>query len=441
MRFPEFVPIPSSERKSRQRLGLVVEIGAWAYVFVVLGRVLFWHVFMPWVEDLKYAEPPVPWALRMVESMGYDSRYGVFPWTALFALAAIGALVGLAVGCAGKGFGNWVASISRLQVTNPEHALRVKKHWRWARIEGWALLVLTFWSGWIITKIDLGKLVEVDGLRGAGRLLLQLACGIPGVGLSLKQMTGGFIPLDGTLFGALQWVLNGIAEIGALFVPGSAAAPAFELLCQPTSAEYFGLALGKLSESVYLAFMATIFAIPVAFLMAFFAARNLTRHSAALRLMYMLVRAYMNVTRSIEPIIWAILFSVWVGIGPFAGSIALMIHSVSSLVKQYSEAIESVDEGPIEALQATGASRVATAWFAVVPQVVLPYFAFTIYRWDINVRMATIIGLVGGGGIGGLLTQEQGLANWTAVGSLAFLIFLVVWSMDFLSAKIREAIQ
>jgi phosphonate transport system permease protein len=119
----------------------------------------------------------------------------------------------------------------------------------------------------------------------------------------------------------------------------------------------------------------------------------------------------------------------------------LMIHSISSLVKQYSEAIESVDEGPMEALRATGATRIATAWFAVVPQVILPYFAFTIYRWDINVRMATIIGLVGGGGIGGLLIQEQGLANWSRVGTIAFLIFLVVWTMDFLSAKVREAIQ
>jgi phosphonate transport system permease protein len=118
-----------------------------------------------------------------------------------------------------------------------------------------------------------------------------------------------------------------------------------------------------------------------------------------------------------------------------------MIHSISSLVKLYSEAIEGVDDGPLEALQASGANRVAMAWYAVVPQVTMPYLAFTIYRWDINVRMATIIGLVGGGGIGGLLIQEQGLANWTAVGTIAFLIFLVVWTMDFVSARVREAIH
>jgi phosphonate transport system permease protein len=95
----------------------------------------------------------------------------------------------------------------------------------------------------------------------------------------------------------------------------------------------------------------------------------------------------------------------------------------------------------MEALQATGANRLQVVWYAVVPQVVLPFLAFTIYRWDINVRMATVIGLVGGGGIGSLLIQEQMLARWTQVGSLAFLIFLVVWGMDYLSAKVREAIQ
>src|SRR5690606_582695 len=101
-------------------------------------------------------------------------------------------------------------------------------------------------------------------------------------------------------------------------------------------------------------------------------------------------RTFLNITRSIEPLIWAIIFSVWVGIGPFAGMLALMFHSVASLTKQYSEMIESVDEGPIEGIAATGASFTQVVWFAIVPQIILPYISFTIYRWDINVRMATI---------------------------------------------------
>jgi phosphonate transport system permease protein len=116
-------------------------------------------------------------------------------------------------------------------------------------------------------------------------------------------------------------------------------------------------------------------------------------------------------------------------------------HSISSLVKQYSEIIECVEDGPIEGVAATGATQLQVIWFAIVPQVVLPFISFTIFRWDINVRMATIIGLVGGGGIGNLFMQYQGQALWREVGTLALLIVLVVWVMDAASTYIREAIK
>jgi phosphonate transport system permease protein len=83
---------------------------------------------------------------------------------------------------------------------------------------------------------------------------------------------------------------------------------------------------------------------------------------------------------------------------------------------------------------------VQVVWHAVVPQIILPFLSFTIYRWDINVRMATIIGLVGGGGIGTMLMQYQGLARWREVGLIVIMIAFVVWIMDYISAKIREAI-
>lgn len=155
---------------------------------------------------------------------------------------------------------------------------------------------------------------------------------------------------------------------------------------------------------------------------------------------YTIVRFILNFTRSVEPMIWAIIFSVWVGIGPYAGMLALMLHSIASLAKNYSEQVECIEQGPVEAIEATGANRLQVIWFAVVPQIVLPFLAFTIYRWDINVRMATIIGLVGGGGIGTLLMQYQGLARWNEVGTIIITIAAVVWIMDYLSAKIREAI-
>lgn len=193
-------------------------------------------------------------------------------------------------------------------------------------------------------------------------------------------------------------------------------------------------------ETIFMAFVATIMAIPVAFVLSFFCARNIMKHPMA-HAVYVVLRTLLNVTRSIEALIWAIIFSVWVGIGPFAGMLALMIHSIASLAKQYSEMVETVDEGPIEGIESTGASKLHTIWFAIVPQVVLPYISFTVYRWDINVRMATIIGLVGGGGIGTMLIQYQGQAMWPEVGTIIVVIAIVVWIMDQASAYIREALK
>lgn len=193
-------------------------------------------------------------------------------------------------------------------------------------------------------------------------------------------------------------------------------------------------------ETVFMAFLATTLAIPVAFVLSFFCAKNIMRGPFAYSV-YLGLRTILNITRSIEALIWAIIFSVWVGIGPFAGMLALMIHSVVSLAKQYSEMVESVEEGPIEAIESTGANKLQTIWYAIVPQVVLPYISFTLYRWDINVRMATVIGLVGGGGIGTMLIQYQGQAMWREVGCIIVVIAVVVWALDQASAYIREALK
>ncbi|MBK6679058.1 MAG: ABC transporter permease subunit [Ignavibacteriales bacterium] len=102
--------------------------------------------------------------------------------------------------------------------------------------------------------------------------------------------------------------------------------------------------------------------------------------------------------------------------------------------------LNRLKRGPVEAISATGANKIQIIWYAVVPQIILPFLSFTIYRWDINVRMATIIGLVGGGGIGTMLIQYQGLAQWHEVGLIVIMIALVVWIMDYISTKIRQAI-
>ncbi len=156
--------------------------------------------------------------------------------------------------------------------------------------------------------------------------------------------------------------------------------------------------------------------------------------------LYNVTRNILNALRSIEPLIMGLIFVIWVGIGPFAGVLALTLHSIASLGKLYSEQIETIDEGPIEALKSTGANHLQTIIYAVVPQVIPPYIAFTMYRWDINVRMSTIIGFVGGGGIGLLLNQQINLLRYRDAGVAVLAIAIVVSILDYASASIRERI-
>jgi len=200
----------------------------------------------------------------------------------------------------------------------------------------------------------------------------------------------------------------------------------------------FFVVIEKMLETIFLALMATSFAILLAIPMSFLAARNLMGGNPITMAIYYVVRMVLNILRSIEPLIMAIVFVVWVGLGPFAGVMALTIHSIAALGKLYSEAVESIDHGPIEAITAAGANPLQVIAYAVIPQIVPPYLAFTIYRWDINVRMSTIIGFVGGGGIGYLLQQWIRLLMYKEAGAAVWAIAVVVAVMDFLSAKLRE---
>ena len=155
---------------------------------------------------------------------------------------------------------------------------------------------------------------------------------------------------------------------------------------------------------------------------------------------YTASRTILNALRSVEPLIMGIVFVIWVGVGPFAGVLALTLHSIAALGKLYSEQIENIDNGPIEAVQATGATRLQTIIYAVVPQIIPPYIAFTLYRWDINVRMSTIIGFVGGGGIGFVLQQQINLLRYRDAGVAMLAIAIVVSILDYASAAIRERI-
>lgn len=200
------------------------------------------------------------------------------------------------------------------------------------------------------------------------------------------------------------------------------------------------LAVSRMIETIFMGMIATLFGIIFAIPVSFLAARNLMSGSWITLTIYYITRTIINIIRSIEPLIWALIAVVWVGLGPFAGIIALTFHSVAALTKLYSEAIESIDPGPIEAIRATGANHFQTIIHAVIPQMIPPFVSFSIYRWDINVRMSTVIGLVGGGGIGFILIQYIRLLDYRAAGIAVWFIAITVAILDYVSSEIRKRV-
>jgi phosphonate ABC transporter permease subunit PhnE len=211
--------------------------------------------------------------------------------------------------------------------------------------------------------------------------------------------------------------------------------PAFELRNLPYSI------LDMAVVTLFMALLATIMGAAVAFPLSFLGARNVMGFNPAGWLVYFVMRGFFNIFRSIDTMLWAVIFAVWVLWGrPLAGVLALTVHTVAALGKLYSEQVEGIDPGPVEAVVATGGSRIEMIKYAVLPQVTPAYWAFTLYRWDINVRMATVIALVGGGGIGDLLFYYKNEGDWAKVGAVVMVIVAIVWAMDYISGRLRERI-
>ena len=245
---------------------------------------------------------------------------------------------------------------------------------------------------------------------------------------------------------ALIGVLTVLTAVGvtdmdlyALFTRASRTGRIWTRLLNPNFS-LLGSGFRLLIVTIYMAFMATIFAIVVAVPLSFFAARNLAQGIIG-RAIYTVVRVAISITRSIDAIIWAIIFLVWVRVGAFPGVLALFVHSIADLTKLYSERLESIDPGPVEAIRAAGGNKLQVILYGIIPQIINPYLSFTLYRWDINVRMATIIGIVGGGGIGQSLYQYMKVSDYSSAGMMMLLIVVTVWSIDYISARLRARLN
>jgi phosphonate transport system permease protein len=150
------------------------------------------------------------------------------------------------------------------------------------------------------------------------------------------------------------------------------------------------------------------------------------------------VRRLMDAFRAINEIVFALLFVVAVGLGPLAGILALAIHNIGIVAKLFSEAVEAIDPRPVEGIRATGASRLQEVVFGVVPQVLPLWSSFTLYRFETNVRSATVLGIVGAGGIGQSLYENIRAFQYSETATIVIIIVLTVMLIDLLSARIRK---
>jgi phosphonate transport system permease protein len=204
-----------------------------------------------------------------------------------------------------------------------------------------------------------------------------------------------------------------------------------EMLVDPFG--YLRHVLWKMLETIEIAIWATIFAILLSIPLAYFSAANYTSN----RFLYNAARAIVSFFRAIPELISAMFLVLAFGFGPIAGILALGFHSAGFLGKFYAEDIENADKGPQEALRSIGASKVKTLRYAVLPQVLPQYVAYNMYILDRNVRMATVVGIVGAGGIGQELKGRYDMFDYGHVATILILIFLTVFTLDHIASRIR----
>lgn len=200
-------------------------------------------------------------------------------------------------------------------------------------------------------------------------------------------------------------------------------------------------------ETLEMAVVALFFSILVAVPLSLFASRNILRillpgHSLITRILrtgiYLAASLVANVFRSINEIVWALFFVSAVGLGPMAGILALAVHTAGVLCKLLAEGNEAIDPGPVEALSATGAGFLKIVTFAVVPQTMPHFISMVLYRFESDVRSASILGFVGAGGIGFYLFDKVRSFENSDVTTIIIIIVVTVWLIDKLSAFIRE---
>ena len=200
----------------------------------------------------------------------------------------------------------------------------------------------------------------------------------------------------------------------------------------PPDPSVLGNAIRGAIQTIQIAIVGTMVAAVLALPVGFAAARN-----AAPRWLFYTSRLMLNAFRAVDTLVYALFFVAAVGLGPFPGVLAVIVYTATVLAKLYSEAIEAIEPGPVEAVRATGATALQVLRWGVLPQLAPQFLSFTLYRFETNIRAAAILGFVGAGGIGFYVQTYLRLLNYPAAASVLLVLVGLVMVVDFASSRLR----
>ena len=190
----------------------------------------------------------------------------------------------------------------------------------------------------------------------------------------------------------------------------------------------------NLLNTLLMAFLATMLGSVIGGALSFYAAQNLAKHYST----YWITRRILEIARTVPDIVWALIFVITFGVGPMAGVLAILFHTIGAQGKLFAEVNENISDNPIEGIRASGGNWVQEIRFAVLPQVMPNYMSYTFWRFELNVRSATIVGFVGAGGIGHDLFIAIQLLEFPDAGAILLILVTTIMMIDMISEKLRH---
>ncbi len=260
----------------------------------------------------------------------------------------------------------------------------------------------------------------------------------PGAARPPKPRASLAVPIGLVVFLIITWVSLseefGIGlDIGDLAESITAGAPIIAQLLQPNWG-FVDRSFQPFLETFQMAVLASVIGCGVALPVAFLASRVTAPNLPA----FLINRSVLSVVRAIPDILYALVFVAAVGVGPLPGIAALVFFNIGVVAKLLSETVDGVDVGPIEASRAAGGNRTQTVRWAVLPQVLPNYVAYSLYTFELNIRASTVIGITGAGGMGNLLLTQYRFFNWSNVSVIVIELFVLVFVIEMISITLRR---